>query len=100
MESDTDLQYGEVMGITTPKTEEVPEVRERFTKLRAAIRDYVIKTVAYADPEVPGSAALSEELLYPLTNWKEPTQRSTPEEPAEEPAEEPTESPEETRPQA
>jgi hypothetical protein len=64
-------RYGEVLGITAPiKPEERPEVRAHMLKLTDAIRAYVVKVMAYVDPEEPGSDALAEALLLPLTQWK------------------------------
>ncbi len=68
--------YGEAIGIKAPlKADESPEVREHLTKLTAAMKAYVVKTVAFADPEEPGSDALSEALLVPLTQWKDTPSR-------------------------
>ena len=80
-------RYGEVLGITSPvASEEGPEVREHFLKVIAAIKDYVVKAVAHADPEVPGSEALSESLIRPVVNWRDAPQKPRREEEEETPA--------------
>jgi hypothetical protein len=64
--------YGEVLGIKAPiKVEENPIIRPRFLKLLSAIKSYVLKAVAYADPEEAGSEMLSSALLLPLSKWKD-----------------------------
>jgi hypothetical protein len=69
-------QYGEVLGISTPhETKSSPAIRESYLQLLDAIRAYVVKSVAYADPEEPGSEALSQRLIEPLVNWQDPTKR-------------------------
>jgi hypothetical protein len=68
--------YGDVLGITAPVEEEDnPEVRENLLKLIGAIKEYVVKVVAWADPEEAGSQELSDALLLPLTQWEDKASR-------------------------
>lgn len=63
--------YGQVLGITAVKTEEnSPAVREKMYATQNALRDYINKVVAWADPEEPGSEALAEALLAPVCAWE------------------------------
>ena len=75
---ETHANYGEVLGITAPvQAEESPEVRSRMLDLTASLRTYVAKVAAYADPEEPGSEALSQALLRPLVQWRSPRSNRT-----------------------
>jgi hypothetical protein len=40
-------------------------------KLLSAIKSYVLKVAAYADPDDAGSEILSTALLLPLSKWKD-----------------------------
>jgi len=62
--------YGDALGITKPEPETSPEVREKRNDMLAALRDYAARVAAYAEPDVPGSDALSEALLGPLVAWE------------------------------
>ncbi len=62
--------YGEALGITAAG--EAPAVneaarREPLLAFLRALREYVLKVAAYADPEIPGSDDLVARLLAPLT---------------------------------
>ncbi|MEP7123570.1 MAG: hypothetical protein ABJE95_21760, partial [Byssovorax sp.] len=60
---------------TAPATVEATrEVRVRLLAALEALRDYVHRVAAYAEPDVPGSEVLVEALLLPLVGW-ETTQR-------------------------
>ncbi len=68
--------YGDVLGITAAvREEEAPEIRENLLKLIGAMKEYVVKAVAWIDPEETGSEALCEALLIPLTQWKDKASR-------------------------
>jgi hypothetical protein len=99
---ETQEGYGRALHITTPKPKDAPaaEVRALLDAALDALRDYVTRVSAHADPDVPGSDALSEALLRPLTTWESRSaatggnEEDAPEEPteasAEAPAAEPT----------
>jgi len=62
--------YGEALGVTAAG--EFPEVneanrREPLLAFLSALRGYVLKVAAHADPDVEGSEALVARLLAPLT---------------------------------
>ena len=68
--------YGIALGITVPATAEAAsEVGVRLVAILAAVRDYVNRVTAYAEPDVAGSEELAEALLLPLHVW-ETTQRA------------------------
>jgi hypothetical protein len=75
--------YGAALHITVPKPQEAPppDVRAKLDAAQAALRDYATRVAAHADPDVPGSEALTESLLKPLTEW-ESSHKAAPE-PAE-----------------
>ncbi|WP_437573809.1 hypothetical protein [Sorangium sp. So ce887] len=64
--------YGRALHITAPKPEGAPaaDVRGAFLALLAALRDYATRVAAYAEPDEPGSEALSAALLEPLATWE------------------------------
>lgn len=63
--------YGIALGITVPATQEsASEVGTRLVAILAAVRDYVTRVMAYAEPDVPGSEDLAEALLLPLHGWE------------------------------
>jgi hypothetical protein len=69
---DAHAHYGKVLGITAPvDVKESPVLRAKFLKLTDAIRAYIVKVKAWADPEDPGSEALSDTLLAPFVAWKD-----------------------------
>ncbi len=68
--------YGIALHITVPApVEATGEVRVRLVAILAAVRDYVNRVSAHAEPDVPGSEELAEALLMPLSVW-ETTQRA------------------------
>jgi hypothetical protein len=70
-------RYGEVLGIKTAvKVEENPLIRKKMEKLLSAIKSYVLKVAAYADPEDAGSEILSTALLSPLSKWKDTARKN------------------------
>lgn len=88
-------RYGQVLGVTAQTSQvEGPRIKEKMSACRAALKDYVLKVVAMADPDIEGSEALSEALLKPVAEWLEsiPPRSSAPKPveppPAEVPAEE------------
>ena len=65
-------RYGEVLGIKAPlQAVESPLVRENLLTLINAMKSYAVKVAAFADPDEPGSEALSTALLLPLSQWKD-----------------------------
>ena len=63
--------YGIALGITVPATAEATsEIGVRLVAILAAVRDYVNRVTAYAEPDVPGSEELAEALLLPLHGWE------------------------------
>ncbi|AUX44934.1 uncharacterized protein SOCE26_064040 [Sorangium cellulosum] len=50
--------------------EAVVLVTQLLTAADAAIRDYATRVAAHADPDEPGSEALSAALLEPLATWE------------------------------
>ncbi|WP_437775887.1 hypothetical protein [Sorangium sp. So ce1097] len=64
--------YGRALHITAPKPESAPtgDVRAAFLATLAALRDYATRVAAHADPDVPGSEAVSAALLAPLATWE------------------------------
>jgi hypothetical protein len=77
---DAHNRYGEALGIKAPvAAEEAPEVRENLDRLTSRMKEYVVKVAAWADPEEPGSPALTDALLTPLVQWKDtPSRQSAP----------------------
>jgi hypothetical protein len=74
---DAQVKYGKVLGIRAPlDVKKSPAIRENYRVLLDAIRSYVVKAVAWADPEEPGSEALSESLIQPVVNWQDPRTKS------------------------
>ncbi|MEZ4302615.1 MAG: hypothetical protein R3B70_47250, partial [Polyangiaceae bacterium] len=62
--------YGKALGMGAAKSvAAAPAVRPAYDGLLTAMRWYVIKVVASADPSAPESQALVDELLVPLTTW-------------------------------
>jgi hypothetical protein len=63
--------YGIALGITAPATAEATrEVGVRLLATLAAVRDYVNRVAAHAEPDVPGSEELADALLLPLSVWE------------------------------
>ncbi len=63
--------YGVALHITVPApAEATAEVRVRLLAVLAAVRDYVNRVAAHAEPDVPGSEELAEALLVPLSVWE------------------------------
>jgi hypothetical protein len=78
--------YGKVLGITAPRSPaEVATLGSKRDALLAAIRDYVTRVTAHAEPDDPGSQELVDRLLRPLVEWE-----TTPIVPAEPAPVEPT----------
>ncbi len=72
--------YGSALNITVPiEVEATGEVRARLSEALAAVRDYVNRVAAYAEPDVPGSDELAEALLLPLSVWESTHRAATPE---------------------
>lgn len=63
--------YGTTLGITAPlSVEATKKVRERLDGALAALRDYVNRVSAHAEPDDAESQALADALLQPLTVWE------------------------------
>ncbi len=63
--------YGDALGLTKVKTEvPQPSLRDPLDAFLAALRIYVVRVSAHADPEEPGSAELVKKLLGPVTKWR------------------------------
>ncbi len=76
--------YGVALGITAPvPVEAASEVRARMLAALDAVRDYVSRIAAYAEPELPGSETLAEALLLPLSAWETTRRAATPAAPGE-----------------
>jgi hypothetical protein len=76
--------YGIALGITVPATAEATsEIGIRLVAILAAVRDYVSRVTAYAEPDVPGSEELAEALLLPLHVWETTHRAAAPAAPAE-----------------
>jgi hypothetical protein len=72
--------YGKALNITVPvEIEATGEVRVRLLAALAAVRDYVNRVAAYAEPDVPGSDELAEALLLPLSVWESAHRATIPE---------------------
>ena len=70
--------YGNVLGISAAKASKAsPAIRETYLVLLDTVRAFIVKAVAWADPEEPGSEALSDRLIAPLVNWQDPRARHT-----------------------
>jgi len=52
-----------------PRSEAPADVRSRLADAAGALRQYLMRIVSHADPDVPGSEALSETLMKPLVAW-------------------------------
>ena len=63
--------YGEVLGVTKilPELTET-DIRSRQLAAMDAMRVFVTRASAHADPEVDGSEALAEKLLAPVVRWE------------------------------
>lgn len=71
--------YGIALGITVPATvEAASEVRVRLLAALDAVRDYVNRIAAHAEPDVPGSEELADALLLPLSSWETTHRAATP----------------------
>ena len=71
--------YGTALHITTPApVEATGEVRVRLLAVLAAVRDYVNRVSAHAEPDVTGSEELAEALLMPLSEWVTTHRAATP----------------------
>jgi len=71
--------YGVALNITVPAAfEATGEVRIKLTAALAAVRDYVNRVGAYAEPDVPGSEELATALLLPLSVWETTHHASAP----------------------
>lgn len=71
--------YGIALGITAPvPVEAASEVRARMLTALDAVRDYVNRVAAYAEPDVPGSEALAETLLLPRSVLETTHRAATP----------------------
>ena len=69
--------FGDQLGFTAPlEADDTPEARKHFEDLSLALRTYICKVIAYADPEEPGSEELTQTLLVPLAQWKDTPYRS------------------------
>jgi hypothetical protein len=69
--------YGKALGVTTSKPPETsPELRAKRDAALDALKEYIVKVVAWADPLEPGSEALSEALLAPIEAWTSPESSS------------------------
>lgn len=63
--------YGDALGLTKAKTEvALPSLREPLDAFLAALRVYVVRASAHADPEHAGSAELAKKLLGPIAKWR------------------------------
>jgi hypothetical protein len=72
--------YGVALHITVPApAEATAEVRVRLLAVLAAVRDYVNRVAAHAEPDVPGSEELAEALLLPLSVWETTHRAAAPE---------------------
>jgi hypothetical protein len=66
------VRYGEALGVKATLVERAtPEVRKKMDALASAMKIYIAKAATWADPEEPGSEALSKALLAPFINWKD-----------------------------
>jgi hypothetical protein len=75
--------YGIALGITVPQAAEAAsEVGIRLVSILAAVRDYVNRVTAYAEPDVPGSEELAAALLLPLHGWETTPRAAAPAEAA------------------
>jgi hypothetical protein len=72
--------YGAALHITVPRPSSAPapDVRTALDAACSALRDYVTRVAAHADPDVPGSEALTEALLKPLAAWESSHRAVTP----------------------
>ncbi len=71
-------RYGEVLELSSATS--VPaeaRVRDRLYEVRSQLRWWVVKVVAWRDPDEAGSDALSEALLRPLVEWENPRSSSS-----------------------
>jgi hypothetical protein len=63
--------YGVALHITVAApAEATAAVRVRLVAVLDAVRDYVNRVSAHAEPDVPGSVELAEALLLPLSVWE------------------------------
>ena len=64
--------YGDALGLTKVKAAAaaLPSLREPLDAFLAALRVYIVRVSAHADPEHPGSAALAKKLLGPVAKWR------------------------------
>lgn len=82
--------YGAALGVTEVQPETtLNDIRTKQLAAFDALRVFVTRTAAHADPEEPGSEALAERLLAPLVKWE-----STPSGGADDPSPEGAPSPE------
>ncbi|MFO0761838.1 MAG: hypothetical protein U0359_35685 [Byssovorax sp.] len=55
--------------------EDAAAVREQIAAAAAALRQYLVRVSSHADPDIPGSEALAESLMRPLSrfHWMHPS---------------------------
>jgi hypothetical protein len=65
-------QYGELLHVTQPSStaERDPVVRPAYDAALSALREYVVKVVAHAEPDQPATGELTQALLQPLAEWE------------------------------
>ncbi|MBK8258115.1 MAG: hypothetical protein IPK82_36300 [Polyangiaceae bacterium] len=70
---DAHKAYGDAIHVTKAAPEPTDQdVRTKLLAVLDAIRDYATRVANVSDPSVPGSDALAEALLRPLTTWESP----------------------------
>lgn len=68
------LNYGIALGITKqPEASDSPAIRESLRGARSALRVYIARAMAWADPDDEAATALSQTLLIPIQTWEAPT---------------------------
>ncbi len=69
---DAHASYGKALGIRVPvKMENDDEAWDLLQSLLSAMKSYIAKVAAYADPDDSGSEILSQTLLSPLFEFRE-----------------------------
>lgn len=73
----THSDYGVALGITQQPEVGGQSYNEAYRHLQRQLREYITKSMAWAEPTIPGTTELSEALLTPIETWSSHQTSST-----------------------